>query len=83
MFGTCVTRPDLCSIPTAAQQAGFADALSGAIPVRSGTGRGAALRSFGARAASRATASFTYRQAVAVPTSNPAAQLGERLVLSR
>ena len=33
----------------------------------------AALRSFGARAASSATVSSTYRQAVAVPTPNPAA----------
>jgi hypothetical protein len=31
------------------------------------------LAELGARAASRATVSFTYRQAVAVPTSNPAA----------
>jgi hypothetical protein len=33
----------------------------------------AALRSFGARAASSATVSFTYRHAVAVLTPNPAA----------
>ena len=32
-----------------------------------------AVRSFGARPASRATVSFTYRQAVEIPTSNPAA----------
>ena len=31
------------------------------------------MRSFGARAASSATVSFTYRHAVVVPTSNPAA----------
>ena len=34
---------------------------------------GTALRSLGARAASRATVSVTYDQAVAVPTPNPAA----------
>jgi hypothetical protein len=33
------------------------------------------LRSLGARAASSATVSSTYRQAVAVPTLNPAARL--------
>ena len=32
------------------------------------------MRSFGARAASRATVSCTYLQAVVVPTSNPAAR---------
>ena len=31
------------------------------------------MRSFGARAASSATVSFTYLQAVVVPTPNPAA----------
>jgi len=37
------------------------------------------LRSFGARAASSSTVSFTYLQAVVVPTPEPGGQLGERL----
>ena len=44
---------------------------------------GAALRSLGARAASSATVSFTYRQAVAVPTPNPAARLANVSPLRR
>jgi hypothetical protein len=40
------------------------------------------VRSFGARAASSAAVSLTYRHAVVVPTSNPAA-LGERLAFAQ
>src|SRR5215813_1480375 len=42
-----------------------------------------ALRSFGARAASSVMVSRAYRQAVAVPTANPAARSRERLAVAQ
>jgi len=42
-----------------------------------------AVRSFGARAASRPTVSVTYLQAVAIPNPEPGRQIGERLAFAQ